>query len=274
MRNSPLTLEQVRQCAPSVFAAEPDASRSDRYTYIPTSRILEGMMDSGFFPFKASQSHVRDSARREHTKHMIRFRQESNQAIEVGDSIPEVVLINAHDGTSRYKLLAGIFRLVCSNGLVVSESMFASISIKHTGNIVEQVVAGSQTVIDSIPQTLEVIRQWKELELTEGEQTAFAESAHVLRFGDSEGNVNTPIQPKQLLAPRRDDDNGGNLWNTFNRVQENAVKGGLSAIRRDENGRRIRRIRSREVTGIDQDVKLNRALWQLAERMAELKQAS
>jgi len=78
----------------------------------------------------------------------------------------------------------------------------------------------------------------------------------------------------QLLAPRRSEDNGNDLWRTFNRIQENALRGGMKARNAtDEMGRRGRRVSTREVKGIDQDVKLNRALWQLAERMAELKQA-
>jgi len=94
----------------------------------------------------------------------------------------------------------------------------------------------------------------------------------VVRFGDAEGKVDTPIAPAQLLQSRRRDDNGADLWRTFNRIQENAARGGLSAWGHDANGHR-RRTTTREVKAIDQDVKLNRALWHLAERMAELKSA-
>jgi hypothetical protein len=100
----------------------------------------------------------------------------------------------------------------------------------------------------------------------------FAEAAHTVRFADSEGTVDTPITASMLLTPRRRDDAGNNLWETFNRVQENAVKGGLRARAERKLGQRFgRMVRTREVKGIDQDVKLNRALWQLAEKMAELK---
>jgi len=107
-------------------------------------------------------------------------------------------------------------------------------------------------------------------------EAAFAEAAHTVRFADSEGKVSTPITAAQLLQPRRTEDTGTDLWKTFNRVQENTIKGGLTARAQDTFDNRGRRQRgrmvsTRQVKGIDQDVKLNRALWQLAERMAELK---
>ena len=100
-----------------------------------------------------------------------------------------------------------------------------------------------------------------------------AEAVHVLRFGDAEGNVDTAIQPMQLLAPRRNEDVGSDLWRTTNRLQENVIRGGLSARGRDANNR-PRVTTTREVKGIDADVRLNRALWMLSEHMAALKTAA
>lgn len=271
----PLTMEQIAQYAPSALATAAHDSRSARYTYIPTVNIIEGMMRNGFMPYRASQSNSRIEGKREFTKHMLRFRHQSNDGmLRVGDVVPEVVLINAHDGTSAYKLIAGLYRLACSNGLMVSEAELAAISIAHKGDIVSNVIDGSYKLIESSTNVLGTVNNWTNLQLTDGEQKVFAEAAHTLRFADTDGEVSTPITPAQLLAPRRTADTGNDLWKTFNRVQENTVRGGLRGVQRDETGRRIRAIRTREVKGIDQDVKLNRALWQLAEKMAELKAAA
>jgi len=264
-----LTIDQLRSVTPSAFATEKHESRSPRYTYIPTSSVIEGLMREGFQPFKAVQGRSRIEGKGEFTKHMIRFRHESTVNV-TGDSVPEVVLINSHDGTSAYKLIAGIFRIVCSNGLVVAESTVGSLSVPHKGDIVHQVIEGSYEIIENSRKALTASSAWQQLQLTAGEQKAYAEAAHELRFADSEGEIATPIQPAQLLNPRRAADNGNDLWRTFNRVQENVIRGGLSAFGRDEMGRR-RRVTTREVKGIDQDVKLNRALWTLTEKMAELK---
>lgn len=271
---TPLTIEQIAQYAPSALATRPHESRSERYTYIPTINVIEGMIKAGFQPFSASQSRSRVEGKSEFTKHMIRFRhQDVTEALTVGEIIPEVVLVNSHDGTSAYKLIAGMFRLVCSNGLMIADSTTGSVSVMHKGNIVAEVVDASNQVIEGAQKSLAAADNWARLQLTDGEQNAFAEAAHHMRFADAEGHVSTPITAAQLLRPRRNEDTGTDLWKTFNRVQENVIKGGLHGVQRDGNGRRLRAVSTRQVKGIDQDVKLNRALWTLAERMAELKAA-
>lgn len=280
-KQQPLTIEQVAQYAPSALATRPHDSRSDRYTFLPTLAVIQGMLRAGFQPFSASQSRTRLADKREFTKHMIRFRhQDSARELLVGDVIPEVVLVNSHDGTSAYKLMAGMYRLVCSNGLMVSDSTMGSISVMHKGNIVEDVVNASNQIIEGSTKALTAVREWSGLMLTTGEQNAFANAARTVRFGDSEGKVDTPITAGQLLEPKRSEDQGPDLWRTFNRVQENVIRGGLRNVQRDERGRRARdehgnrarMVTTRQVTGIDQDVKLNRALWTLADEMAKLKQ--
>lgn len=269
----PMTHEEIRRVAPSAFAVQPYHDRSERYVYIPTISVIEGMERAGFLPFKASQSRTRIPGKGEFTKHMIRFRHTSQNLQTVGDSTAEVVLINSHDGTSAYKLMAGLFRLVCSNGLVVSDGYQESISIKHFGNVQDAVIDGSTRIVENAPKLLSAVKAWEALPLNRGEQLALAEAAHSVRFEqDENGKTQTPIRPEQLLQPRRSEDNRQTLWHTFNVIQENATKGGLGARQEwtQERGRG-RIIRTREVKGIDQDVKLNRALWALAERMAELK---
>ncbi len=266
-QSTALTLDAVRAIAPSAFASTAHDSRSSRYTYIPTSTVIEAMMREGFQPFKAAQGNSSIEGKRDFTKHMIRFRHASALTAAVGDSVPEVVLINSHDGTSAYKLIAGIFRLVCSNGLVVAESTTGSLNVPHKGDVVSKVIEGSFQIVDDSRKALEVTREWSALQLTAGEQSAFAEAAHQVRFADDEGKVTTPITAEQLLRPHRTEDQASDLWHTFNRVQENVIRGGLRAYDREAR----RRVSTREVKGIDQDVKLNRALWTLAERMAELK---
>lgn len=269
---TPLTIDMIARYAPSAMATAPHESRSARYTYIPTINVIEGMIKAGFQPFSASQSRSRIEGKSEFTKHMIRFRHSDfGQAMTVGEIVPEVILVNSHDGTSAYKLIAGMFRLVCSNGLMVADSTTGSVSVMHKGNIIAEVIEASNGIIQNSQKALTAADTWARLQLSAGEQTAFAEAAHTVRFADSEGKVTTPITAQQLLRPRRADDNGGDLWKTFNRVQENVIKGGLHGVSR-ENGQR-RAVTTRQVKGIDQDVKLNRALWQLAERMAELKAA-
>lgn len=268
IRNSrtPLTLDQIRQAAPSAFAQEAFGGMSSRYSYIPTSDVIEGMMATGFQVFAASQSATRVDEKRGHTKHMIRFRS-ANMAPAVGEIFPEVVLINSHDGSSAYKLMAGLFRLVCGNGMVVANSLVSELSIRHSGNVIEQVASGSVEIVEDMPRVIDAVARWREIQLSASEQNAFAEAAHTLRFADADGRISTPIRPEQLLRSRRSDDMNPSLWHTLNRVQENVIRGGLRAYVPGTLNRRT----SRAVSGIETDVRLNRALWVLAERLAESK---
>lgn len=265
----PLTIDQIRKAAPSAFATGAHHSRSDRYTYLPTAAVIENMLANGFQAFAAQQSRTRIADKQEFTKHMIRFRMPNAETslMKVGDVFPEIALINSHDGSSAYKLMAAFFRLACSNGLIVADSRIASISVRHSGNIVEEVAAGSVQIVRDMPQTIDAIERWKQIQLTAPEQKIIAQAAHTVRFADAEGHVNTPIRPDQLLHTRRQADNGNDLWTVFNKVQENVINGGASAV----NPTTFRRTTARKVNGIDQDVRLNKALWTMAEQMAALK---
>ena len=134
-------------------------------------------------------------------------------------------------------------------------------------------IEGTYRVLSEAQKALEAPTEWSKLQLTRDERLVFAEAAHVARFADAEGNVSTPVQPAQLLNARRTDDQGNDVWTTFHVVQENVIRGGIRGIGRDANNR-IRRVRTRAVNGIDQDVKLNKALFVLAERMGQLKRAA
>lgn len=257
----PLADDQLRRVAPSIFAESKHASRSDRYTYIPTSTVVAGLRKEGFEPFMVAQTRVRDEGKREHTKHMLRLR----HASQINDAeASEVILLNSHDGSSSYQMLAGMFRFVCMNGLVCGETV-GDIRIPHKGEIVDDVVAGAFEVLDGFSLVRELRDEMRGVTLDSAEAEIFARSALALKYEPSE-TTPPPVTEAQVLTPRRSADASSDLWSTFNRVQENLVRGGLEA--RTRNGRRQS---TRAVEGIDTNVKLNRSLWMLAEEMQRLK---
>ncbi|MBI0435865.1 DUF932 domain-containing protein [Roseomonas sp. KE0001] len=272
---SALSNEALSCLAPSAFATGKHESRSERYAYIATSEVIDGLRANGFLPVFAKQGRSRIEGKEAFTKHLIRFRyQGQGPALQrVGEVFPEVVLVNSHDGTSAYQLMAGMFRLACLNGMVVADRELATVKVAHKGDVVRQVIEGSYTVLEESKRALQAADEWAGVTLNQTERMIMAEAAHTLRFADEEGQTTTPVRPEQLLDIRRQADRSGDLWTTTNVVQENIIRGGLTAYGRDSNNRR-RRVTTREVRGIDQDVKLNRALWVLAERMAELKGAA
>ncbi|AOK02939.1 DUF932 domain-containing protein [Burkholderia vietnamiensis] len=260
--DSPLSDDQIRSVAPSIFADGKHASRSERYTYIPTIDVLRGLRNEGFQPFMVCQSRVRDPGKREYTKHMLRLRHATQI---VGEEANEVVLLNSHDGTSSYQMLAGVLRFVCQNGMVAGDSV-RDIRIPHKGNIARNVIDGAFDVLDTFDLIREQTDSMRGVELDRAEQHAFARSALALRYDPTDTEAPSPVTDSQLLAPRRFEDRRDDLWTVFNRVQENLTKGGLHG--RSRTGRAMS---TRPVTGIDQNVKLNRALWMLADAMRQMK---
>lgn len=271
-----LTDDQLRHYAPSIFATEAHESRSARFAPVATIDVLNGLRREGFEPVYAGQARTRDESRRDFTKHMLRLRHRSTELSAVGQEAFEIVLINANDGTSAYHMLPGVFRLVCLNGMMVGDT-YDEVKVRHSGDAVGEVIEGAFRVLGEAPRVNDQVQTFKGITLNRDERQVFAEAAHVLRFPDHyapEGEQRaTAITPDQLLRPRRRDDNAPDLWATLNVTQENVIRGGLSAWGRDANNRR-RKQSMREVAGIDQNRALNRALWTLAERMAELKRAA
>lgn len=260
----PLAEEQMRAAAPSIFATGRHASRSERYTHIPTIEVLRGLRREGFEPFMVAQSKSRIEGKTDFTKHMIRMR---HAAQVTGKSeANEIILINSHDGASTYQMLAGVFRFVCCNGLVAGE-VANDIRIPHKGQIAHGVIEGAFRVLEDFEAVAASCDAMKALPLDLDEQRAFATAALSLRYGErSEGMPPPPVTADQLIKARRPEDLGNSLWTTFQRVQENAMRGGQPG--RSTQGRRVQ---TRAVGSIDRSVTMNRALWVLAEEMRRLK---
>jgi len=260
----PLTDEQIRRIAPSVFAEAPHDSRSERYAYIPTSYFLAQLRDEGFQPFEAMQARTRHADRREHTKHLLRLRHQGSAAPrQVGDSVCEVVLVNSHDGSSAYEMSAGLLRLICTNGLMVADRTLGAVKVPHVGQASRRVVEGAYEVLDGFTRVIDSVDAMQAISLSELEQQAFARAAMSLRF---DADKPMPVTEAQVLRPRRVADRNNDLWTTLNRIQESLVRGGLSG--RTAQGKSTT---TRAIRGIDGNVQLNRALWTLAEEIRSLK---
>lgn len=255
---SPLSNGQIAYHAPSVMADAAHHSRGERYAFIPTIQVIDGLRAEGFEPYEIRQTKTRSADKREHTKHMVRMRHLSS--IATSEEVPEIILLNSHDGSSSYQIMSGVFRFVCSNGLIAGD-MFNNIRVRHSGRVVDDVIEGATRVLEDAKQIGSRIADYKAITLDHDEQVAFAKAAGQARWGDD-----APVTPYRMLTANRWQDNKADLWTTFNRVQENMLKGGVTG--RSATGRRMT---TRAVGGVTENVKLNKALWTLADTMAALK---
>jgi len=260
-----LQRDEIRACAPSIFAEAAHTRTSDRYSFLPTSSILDGMEAEGWVPTLVQEHSVRDETRAGFQKHMIRFARLNELTME-GDRA-EIVLINAHDRSSAYHMHAGIFRTYCMNGLVVCDGTFEKRSITHMGFEPAKVIEASVEIVREVPRLMDGIAEMKQIQLTEDERNAFAKAAIVVRWDDA---AKAPVRYDKLLIPQRTQDATPTLWNTLNVVQERIIKGGQRDYsKRTPAGKRMGK--SRAVKGIDGNIGINKALWTLAEEMKRLK---
>lgn len=262
----PLSIEQVKVQAPSVFATQPWGAVSSNYRFIPTSTIIEGLMREGFQVYSAKQKRSRIEGKGDFTKHLIRLRR-ADQQVVVGDTFPEVILVNSHDRSSSYNIYAGMFRLACLNGMICSVGGSMKFSTHHSGDIERDVIDASYRIVNDFPLLADKAQEWLAQPLTVDQQVAYAESAALLRW---EVEQERPTA-HELLRVRRWDDRSqaGTLWGTYQRVQESLVKGGSPYLVKKASGRVTTR-RARAINGIDGETKLNQALWALTEKMATL----
>lgn len=273
--NKVITEEQLRKHIPSVFATEAHESRSSKFVPIPTIEILRGLKNEGFEVVGGKQGRCRTPGKTAFTKHILRLRKTADaKAYQVGDTVAEVTLRNGNDGTSRYRLAAMLFRIACLNGMTVKLSDIEDVAIGHIGkNVRDDVIEGTYRVIKDSQLALAAPREWSQIRLDRDERMVLANAVHHLRFADDEtGEIRTPVTAEQMLTPRRRDDTNPDLWTVTNVLQEHAIRGGDSAYGRDAQNRQ-RRVTTRAVNGIEGDLKLNRAIFTLADQMAKLKGA-
>jgi len=266
-----LDLDMIRAHAPTIFAETPHESRSERFAHIPTHEMLSALMKEGFMPTGVRVGGSKDAGKRAFTKHMIRLRR-ADAAPQANGLVPEVVLKNGHDGTSQYHLMAGLFRFICMNGMVAPDTLVADVKVPHRGDAVSKVIEGSYTVLQGSGEVLENAMAMGAVQLDTGEQRAFGRAVAQLRFEEVPQDVLD--HPRMMLAPRRREDRLDDLWTVFNRAQENIVKGGVhyQVPFADEAGReQILNRSTRPIQSVDGDIRMNRALWTLAEEMRKLK---
>ena len=246
--------------APSIFAKGPMPGVSKRYTFVPTARIVSGLKDAGWAPVHVQEQRSRKESRLGFQKHLIRFRR-VEQMEYLDEWNVELVVVNSHDAGCTYQLHTGVFRRICSNGLVMSERSFPAIRLRHAGLDSDLVVQSSLSLLQAMPKVGELVASFKAKVLREREAINFAAHALKLRYGSL---AEAPIEAKTLLNRRRAEDAGLDLWSTTNTVQENLIRGGGSDCRYDKRGR-LRVVRA--IRGIDSKVALNKGLWDLAEKV-------
>ena len=254
-----LTKKNIMSIAPSVFASEPSSEVSRHYTHIPTERVIDDMELLGWKPIQATEVKARKNSTRGFQKHLITFR---NDDVVIngddGDTVfPQVLMTNSHDGKNAFQFQAGLYRLVCSNGLVIADTQFEAVKMRHMGYNFEDLQVMIKEMVEKLPLTVESMNKMKATEMEQEQIIQFAMDAINTRFSAKEMK-RIEIDYDLLTQPVRKEDAGSDLWSVFNVVQEKIITGDFDY----RAGGKARK--AREIKNFKQDMRINKELFNVA----------
>jgi hypothetical protein len=252
-----LTKEQIKEKAKSIFATGGGVNTSERYSHIPTYQIVEDMKVLGWEVVDVKEVKARKNVGFQ--KHLVVFR---NNDIVIdgkdGDTVfPQILLTNSSDGKNAFTFRAGLFRLVCENGLVISTQDFANMRIRHYGYKFEDLKATITNIVEKLPLTVASMNKFKQIQLNKKQIIKLAKEALNIRFGEVEMNRIT-VDWNEFVKPTRREDEGTDLWSVFNVVQEKVLEGDFNYVA----GNKSRK--ARKIKNFNQDMELNSRLYELA----------
>jgi hypothetical protein len=251
-----LNITDLQKEIPSAFQPRPAQHLSNEYIYIDTLTAVKELQSQGWYATEASEK-KKNSATSNTQWHFIRFRNDAFNASykEVGDSIPEIVLINSHNGQRAFRLHAGIFRMVCSNGMIVADKEFAKTKQVHRGGKAKTIQEMIKSTIVAVTKTISKIKKLQNIELDKTTQRKLAKEALDIRF---KNHIYTPNIDSALKA-RRSEDEGNSAWLVLNRLQEAILRGGFEL--RQKHNVKV----AKPLTSAPKQVTYNKNLWELFE---------
>ncbi len=240
---------------------------SKHYSFVPTSNVINDLRSMGWECVDAKQVKARKKSTRGYQKHMLTF-EHPDYKTEGAEEYPQLLLTNSHDGGNAFQLSAGIFRLVCSNGLVIKTEDYGTARLVHKGYSFEAVQKLVNEFVETIDETLTRITAMKEVELDKAQQIEFAKQAALLRFtakSYNEDNISDVVDLDDLLNVERKEDAGNGLWEVFNRVQESLVNGKYNyAMNGKVNAADAKTRKARPIKNFKQSIDVNKKLSELA----------
>ena len=243
---------EIKYLCPVAFKSEmstqeiADLGLSNHYSFVPTMNVVRDLQTMGWNCVDAQQVQARKKSTKGYQKHMLTF-EHPKYKIEGAEEYPQLLLTNSHDGGNAFQLSAGIFRLVCSNGLVIKTEDYGSQRLIHKGYSFEAVQEMVEGFVATIDETMTRITAMKRKELNAEEMIKFAKQAALLRFTSksyNEDNISKVVRVDELLESTRKEDNGNRLWEVFNRVQERLVGGNYHYMGTKDKPRKARPIKN------------------------------
>jgi hypothetical protein len=256
-------MEEIKEKAPSVFATRPHKKCSEKYVFVPTTKIIEDFGSMGWLPTRVSEG--RSKVYTGYQRHMVVF-SHPDFTLDKGNVMPNIIVSNGHNRLSSLQFHAGLDVKVCSNGLVMGNMIetFKAIHVEYSLKNVQQTI---DAIFRFAKETASTVKDSRDILMTKDEQSAFAYQSALTRWNkDQIGKI---VQIPDILHARREEDDNDSLWSTYNRVQENIIKGGIPV--QGTNGREIYINNSAPITEFKRNLNINIKLWMLMQDFLRLK---
>ena len=266
-----LSTDDIRKVCPMAFRTAPtNPNVSDKYVQANTMTVVEDLAKLGWYPVQAKQCRSKKNSAGIRSYHMIAFQnpdvkifKTNDDGDKIVDAYPRIILTNSHDGFNSFKFMVGLFRLICSNGLVVCNNQMVNMSIRHINYDFEELRKIVATSIEQVPNIVATMNQMQNVIPTDEQRIAIATEVMKIRKGveeDEEMQLDSEVV-EDILKPIREEDKKNDLWTIFNVCQEKLIKGGFSF------GSAMQKMRKqRAITSIKKDVEYNQRLWRTASR--------
>lgn len=260
-----MTKDEMRVKAPYIFADKPtNGSVSERYTLASTETVIDDMAKLGWgvTDCKQQRANKRSNIR---SFHMVSLQNPNVYIEENGEIVayPRIILTNSHDGFHSFKFMIGIFRLVCSNGCIISTQEFANVAIRHINYDFEELRRVVAKAVEATKKNVEVMNAMQETTLTAEQKADFATKAIAIRKGIKEDEKMPKLSAEDvedILSPVRDEDKGDDLWSVYNVLQEKMMKGDFHFGKTKLGKNR----KARPITGAAKDIEVNQKLFETA----------
>ena len=248
-----LTEDEIRQRCPLVFATSPTNSKvSEKYTVANTYTVIQDMEKLGWKVVRAAQRRATKKSSGRFSYHMvalqnpdIKITKQVDGGEEIVECFPQIILTNSHDGLSCFQFRVGLYRCICSNGLVISDAELSEFKIRHIYYSFENLRAVVGRILEALPSKVERMSQMSNVLLSEDQKLDFAKKALSIRKGVKEEELQADEETyKDLLTPVRKEDEGSSLWNVYNVLQEKIVKGGYTTAEEGKKARKVRKVTS------------------------------
>ncbi len=259
----PLSEEELKNY-PVLYNTVPHEDSSSKYTLISSIDIINQLKLFNWHVTSVQVNPVKDESRENKQVHLVRLRH-FDDLLAPKESAVELIFFNSFDRSKAFSISIGLYRFCCCNGLILGET-FDSYKLRHIGDLENNLEDIITKVAKFKPKLEQKVQEYSNTFLSQEEMETFARLSVPLKFAK-----HLEVDSKQLLVAQRDEDREDtSIFTIMNVIQENLIRSSNVKGFNRETGRKFS---AREITSLKKDYEINIGVFNLADRIYQLKQS-